>query len=79
VRFATIEILRMSPAPFRKPAALENVGAADTAVAANAPSTPLRVNISLFDVVIYLVVPRAEQHGAVKIAYSPSCNMYATN
>lgn len=61
----------MSPAPFKNPAALENVGAAQTADAANAPSTPLRVNISRLVVVIYLVVPRAVQLGAVKVACSP--------
>ena len=35
---------RILPDPRKKPAAFENVGAAVTAVAANAPSTPRRVN-----------------------------------
>ncbi len=42
----------MSPAPRKKPAALENVGAASTAVAANAPKMPRREMLEELSVVI---------------------------
>ena len=45
---------RMSPAPRKKPAALVYVGAATSAVAANAPSKPRRENLILL---WYIVCP----------------------
>ena len=45
---------RTSPPPRKNPAAFENVGAADTAVAANAPKSPRRVKPVDFVFVIVL-------------------------
>lgn len=47
----------MSPEPRKKPAACENVGAAETAVAANAPISALRVMPDEFDAAILLRRP----------------------
>src|SRR6056300_1703955 len=49
---------RISPAPRKKPAAFEYVGAAATAVAANAPNSPRRVNPEEFlSVMCFAPVP----------------------
>ena len=54
---------RISPAPRRKPAAFEKVGAAVTAVAANAPKrhggyTPVELSISMLCFVLYVCLAR---------------------
>ena len=57
VRPEYMEMRRMSPAPRKIPKALEYVGAAATAVAANARSKPRRVNPGEFFVVMLSVRP----------------------
>jgi hypothetical protein len=63
VRRDIIDILRISPAPRKKPAAFENVGATNTVAAVNAPSMARRVIKVVLSVTIQSRVPCAQQLG----------------
>jgi hypothetical protein len=76
VRRDIIDNLRISPAPRKNPAAFENVGAATTVAAANAPSIARRVIEVVLFVAIHSCVPYAQQLERV-CECIPSCVILA--